>query len=177
VEGSAKPLASSISTDLAPTAAERTDDQAELIRHFDPVDLSLEQIETLQRLLSAAAASRRALEHSPECDPAVPYLPASEVRNLLETGVSEDDTGTYHRGGEAEIDWRNLDEPGLVHQAEIDAVIAAMKAEAAAAKPSAHPEPPRCGAMGRGTVSRSEMVEGPAPQRPNPPAERKAKQL
>lgn len=121
-----------LSEPLAPTPAEQTDDQAELIRHFDPVHLSLEQIETLQKLLATAAASRRALEHHPEFDPAIPYLPAGEVGNLLETGVSEDDTGTYHRGGEAEIDWRNLDPEGLAHQAEVDAVLAQMREEMAA---------------------------------------------
>jgi hypothetical protein len=135
VEGSAQPLASSLSTDLAPTPAEQADDQAELIRHFDPVHLSLEQIETLQQLLAKAAATRRALEHSPEYDPAIPYLPAHEVHDALETGVTEDETGTYHRGGEHEIEWRRLDAEGLAQQAEIDAVVASLKAEAAAPAP------------------------------------------
>jgi hypothetical protein len=132
VEGSAQPLASSLSTDLAPTPAEQADDQAELIRHFDPVHLSLEQIETLQQLLAQAAASRRALEHQPEYDPTIPYLHASEVADALETGVTEDDTGTYHRGGEGEIDWRRLDEAGLAQQAEIEATVAQMREEMAA---------------------------------------------
>jgi hypothetical protein len=108
-------------------ATQTSDDQAELIRHFDPVHLSLHQIETLQQLLAAAAASRRALDHSPEFDPAIPYLPAHEVGEALETGISDDDTGTYHRGGEHEIDWRRLDPEGLAQQAEIDAVLASMR--------------------------------------------------
>lgn len=124
-----------VSEPLAPTPAERTDDQANLIRHFDPVHLSLEQIESLQALLAEAASTRRALEHSPEYDPTIPYLRADEVHDALETGIAEDDTGTYHRGGESEIDWRNLDAEGLAKQAEIDAVIEQMKAEAATAPP------------------------------------------
>jgi hypothetical protein len=167
----------SISQPIAPTPAERTDDQANLIRHFDPVDLSLEQIAALQQLLSAAAASRRALEHSPEFDPAIPYLPASEVHGVIETGVSEDDTGTYHRGGEAEIDWRNLDEPGLVHQAEIDAVIAAMKAEAAAAKPSGAPRTSPLRSNGQGDRLAKRDGGGARSPTPKPTRRRKAKQL
>lgn len=129
-----------VSEPLAPTEAELSDDQAELIRHFDPVHLSLDQIETLQQLLSAAAASRRALEHSPEFDPAIPYLRADEVHQALELGGQEDDTGTYHRGGKGELDWRNLDDTGLAHQAEIDAVLASMREEMAAA-PDPEPKP------------------------------------
>lgn len=119
----------SVSEPLAPTFAEHTDDQAELIRHFDPVHLSLGQIEALQQLLSQAAASRRALDDQPEFDPAIPYLPADQVHHALEFGAQEDATGTYHRGGETEIDWRNLDEEGLAHQAEIDAAVASVRAE------------------------------------------------
>ncbi len=48
---------------------------------------------------------------------------------MLETGVSDDDTGAYHHGGEGEINWRNLDEAGLAHQAEIDAAVASVRAE------------------------------------------------
>ena len=121
-----------VSEPLAPTPAEQTDDQAELIRHFDPVHLSLEQIESLQQILAEAAAARRALEHHPEYDPHIPYPPAHQVHDALEPGVSEDDTGAYHRGSPREIDWRNLDAEGLAKQAEIDAAVASLKAEAAA---------------------------------------------
>ncbi|GLR47549.1 hypothetical protein [Sphingomonas astaxanthinifaciens] len=106
------------------TAAERQDDQAALIRHFDPVDLSLEQIEALQQLLSDAAAEHRHRAAHPETDPAIHYLPADDVTHALESGFTDDETGAYTAGGEAEIDWRRLDEAGLHDQAAIDEAVA-----------------------------------------------------
>ena len=158
-------LSLSVSQPLAPTPAERTDDQANLIRHFDPVNLSLEQIESLQQLLAQAAATRRALEHQPEYDPAIPYLRESEVHDALELGTEEDHTGTYHRGGEAEIDWRNLDPQGLAKQAEIDAVIESMKAEAAARDGGQQPR-----------LVRPERSRRTQDHTPKPTRSRKAKQ-
>ncbi|GAA4030458.1 hypothetical protein GCM10022281_07330 [Sphingomonas rosea] len=119
---------SKLAAPLAPTPAERADDQANLIRHFDPVALSLDQIEALQAVLAeAAAAHRDRLEH-PEHDPAIHYLPAREVNETLETGFSEDETGAYEKGGPDEIDWRRLDPEGLRQQAELDQILADLRA-------------------------------------------------
>jgi hypothetical protein len=73
------------------------DDQAALIRGFDPVELSLEQIETLQALLAEAAAAKRALRDDPAAAPDVSLVSAAEGLDQLESGVTEDETGTYYR--------------------------------------------------------------------------------
>ena len=123
----AKLVEGSISQPLAPTPAEQADDQAHLIRDFDPVSLSLPQIEALQQLLAEAAENRRALDEQPEFDPALSYLPAAEVHHALEPGARPDDTGGYYRA-EGEVDWRNLDAEGLEQQEKIDAAVAEVRA-------------------------------------------------
>ncbi|WP_338502373.1 hypothetical protein V6R86_04170 [Sphingomonas kaistensis] len=199
--GTAPQALPQVSEPLAPTEAElvpvgldgqatqTSDDQAALIRQFDPVHLSLEQIEALQQLLSDAAATRRALDQHPEFDPAIPYVPEGQVHHALELGGAEDPTGTYHRGGETEIDWRNLDEAGLAHQAEVDAVIAAMRQSTegksnggeadASARPRVAEGRPGCGASRQlrrhGIHSHDGPGEEPKPKPRNPTRQRKAR--
>jgi hypothetical protein len=115
-------------TPIHPTDCELTDDQANLIRHFDPVELSLPQIEALQALLAQAAEEHRARAAAPEWDESLPFIPAADAPHALEPPVTEDETGGYHRGGETEIDWRRLDAAGLAEQAPIDQAIAALNA-------------------------------------------------
>lgn len=123
-EGCAVPT--SITTPL-PTSAEQADDQAELIRGFDPVDLSLEQIETLQALLSEAAAAKRALTHHPAADPSVGFIPEADAHGVLEGLCEEDLTGAYHRP-EGEPRWDMLDPEGLEEVARIEEAVAEVKA-------------------------------------------------
>ncbi len=142
-EGCARPAQPlSATAPLRPTEAEHTDDQAHLIRHFDPVDLTLDQIEALQALLAEAATTRRALEHQPERDPQNAFLSVAEVPYLLETGITRDETGAYHQP-DGELPWRKLDPQGLEEQGEIDRVLETMREEMAAAKREAEMPKPR----------------------------------
>jgi hypothetical protein len=110
-----------------PTPAEQLDDQAALIRGFDPVELSLEQIETLQALLAEAAAAKRALRDDPAANPDVPLISAAEGLDHLESGVTEDETGTYYRA-EGEAAWDMLDPQGLEEVERIDEAVASVRA-------------------------------------------------
>lgn len=130
-------LPTSITTPL-PTSAEQADDQAELIRGFDPVDLSLEQIAALQQLLSQAAAAKRALAHHPAADPSIPYLPEADADGVLEGVCEEDVTGTYHRP-EGEPRWDMLDPEGLEEVARIEEAVASVRADQEAERAAAVP--------------------------------------
>lgn len=125
-------LSTSLTTP-APTEAEQADDQAALIRGFDPVELSLAQIEQLQALLADAAATKRALTEHPALDPAVTHLAPEEGNTLLESGAEEDATGAYHRP-DGEAPWTMLDPPGLKELAAIDEAVASVTASQAAAR-------------------------------------------
>lgn len=127
-----------------PTPAEQADDQAALIRGFDPVALSLDQIEQLQAVLSAAAATRRAALADPARDPAAATLTPDEGNRLLEWGVEEVETGVYHQPA-GEIPWDMLDPEGLAEQARIDEAVAAIKANAANAALGVDQEPTAAG--------------------------------
>ncbi|WP_114227685.1 MULTISPECIES: hypothetical protein [Sphingomonas] len=131
MEGVLSPVPLSLTTPL-PTEAEQADDQAALIRGFDPVELSLAQIESLEALLADAAAAKRALGQHPAADPDVPFVSEADGAHLLESGVEEAATGAYFQP-EHEADWTMLDEAGLKEVAAIDEAVAQVTAAREAA--------------------------------------------
>lgn len=97
----------------ARTRAEKDDMNAAIVEHFDPVDMSLEQIEAMQAMLKQAATRARAEEDGPpEHDPGPTFV---ELRSSdwKAAGELEDMVEVEHELEQFAPDedhWRDLDE-------------------------------------------------------------------
>jgi hypothetical protein len=120
------------------TRAEKDDDNAALIQSFDPVEMTLPEIEAMQAMLTQAAARHTAT--APAEDVGASFLSIGSKSNPYigeledELGPNDPDFIPYCEG---EPDWRELaDEPvdEVARQAEIDAAVASVLAAKADAK-------------------------------------------
>jgi hypothetical protein len=100
-------------THLALSPAELDDMNAALIEHFDPVNLSLPEIEAMQAMLTQAAARHRAeMEGPPEGDTQTDFFKLGEDKDFKAVGELEDIVGVEDELEEfdpEEDDWRGLD--------------------------------------------------------------------
>jgi hypothetical protein len=94
--------------------AEKDDMNAALIEHFDPVNLSLPEIEAIQAMLTQAAARHRAeTEGPPEGDTQTDFFKLGDNKDFKAVGDLEDviETGDELEPFDPEEDdWRGLDE-------------------------------------------------------------------
>jgi hypothetical protein len=101
-------------TQPALSPAELDDMNAALIEHFDPVNLSLPEIEAMQAMLTQAAARHRAeMEGPPEGDSQTDFFKLGEDKDFKAVGDLEDviETGDELEPFDPEEDdWRELDE-------------------------------------------------------------------
>ena len=120
------------------TRAEKDDDNAALIQNFNPVAMTLPEIEAMQAMLTQAAA--RYSDTTPADDPDAAFLSLGPKSNPYigdfedELGPNDPDFIPYR---EDEPDWRTLaDDPvdESAWQAEIDAAVASVLAAKANAK-------------------------------------------
>lgn len=95
--------------------AEKDDINAAIIENFDPVRLSLPEIEAMQRMLSEAAARHRAeMEGPADANPGPDFIQLSPGKDWAEYGdlegvfAEEDDLEPFLPEG-AEDDWRDMD--------------------------------------------------------------------
>lgn len=118
--------------------AEKDDDNAALIQNFNPVAMTLPEIEAMQAMLTQAAA--RYSDTTPADDPDAAFLSLGPKSNPYigdfedELGPNDPDFIPYR---EDEPDWRTLaDDPvdENARQAEIDAAVASVLAAKANAK-------------------------------------------
>jgi hypothetical protein len=127
------------------TRAEKDDDNAALIHSFNPVEMTLPEIEAMQAMLTQAAARHNTTAPAEDLDAVFlsigpnsdPYIGDLED----ELGPDDPDFLPYR---EDEPDWRTLaDEPvdNAARQAEIDAAVASVLAAKADAKPLQIPSP------------------------------------
>ncbi len=110
----ASPLGASV-TMPALSRAEQDDMNAAIIENFDPVRLSLPEIEAMQRMLIEAAARHRAEQDGPaDANPGPDFIQLSPGKDWAEYGdlegvfAQEDDLEPFLPEG-AEDDWRDLD--------------------------------------------------------------------
>lgn len=99
----------------AVSRAEKDDMNAAIIENFDPVRLSLPEIEAMQRMLAEAAARHRAEQDGPpDANPGPDFIQLREGKDWAEYGeleglfAEEDDLEPFLPEG-AEDDWRDLD--------------------------------------------------------------------
>ncbi len=132
-------------THAVATRAEKDDDNAALIQGFDPVEMTLPEIEAMQAMLTQAAA--RHIATAPADDLSASFLslgPNSDpyIGDLEdELGPDDPDFIPYREG---EPDWQSLaDEPvdKTARQAEIDAAVASVLAAKEKAKSIPAPSP------------------------------------
>lgn len=99
-------------TQPALSQAEKDDMNAALIEHFDPVNLSLPEIEAMQAMLTQAAARHRAeMDGPPEGDMQSEFFPLAssdfkavgELEDIIETGEELEEFDPE------EDDWRELE--------------------------------------------------------------------
>ncbi len=109
----ASPLGASV-TMPALSPAEQDDMNAAIIENFDPVRLTLPEIEAMQRMLTEAAARHRAEQAGPaDANPAPDFIQLSPNKDWAEMGelegvfAQEDDLEPFLPDG-AEDDWRDL---------------------------------------------------------------------
>jgi hypothetical protein len=95
--------------------AEKDDMNAAIIDNFDPVRLSLPEIEAMQRMLTEAAARHRTEMNGPaDANPGPDFIQLSANKDWAEYGelegvfAEEDDLEPFLPEG-AEDDWRDLD--------------------------------------------------------------------
>jgi hypothetical protein len=100
-------------TQPALSQAEKDDMNAALIEHFDPVQMTLPEIEAMQAMLAQAAARHRAeMEGPPEGDTQTDFFKLGEDKDFKAVGELEDIVGA---GDELEPfdpavdDWRSLE--------------------------------------------------------------------
>jgi hypothetical protein len=121
------------------TRAEKDDDNAALIQSFDPVEMTLPEIEAMQAMLTQAAARHTAT--APADDVGASFLSIGP-KSTPYIGELEDELGPndpdFIPYCEDEPDWRELaDEPvdEVARQAEIDAAVASVLAAKAKTTP------------------------------------------
>ena len=117
-----------------PPPAEKDDDNAALIQSFDPVEMTLPEIEAMQAMLAEAAARHNAT--APADDPNAAFLSLGPTSNPY-IGELEDEFGRddpdFVPYNDDEPDWQTLaDDP--VNEAARQAEIAAAVASVLAAK-------------------------------------------
>jgi hypothetical protein len=127
------------------TRAEKDDDNAALIQNFNPVEMTLPEIEAMQAMLAQAAARHEAT--APADDLGASFLSIGPSSNPY-IGELEDEFGPadpdFIPFREDEPDWQSLaDEPvdKTARQVEIDAAVASVLAAKADAKPPQIPSP------------------------------------
>ncbi len=127
------------------TRAEQDDDNAALIQNFNPVEMTLPEIEAMQAMLAQAAARHEAT--APADDFGASFLSIGPRSNPYigeledEFGPADSDFIPYR---EDEPDWRSLtSDPATdaARKAEIDAAVASVRAATADAKPPQIPSP------------------------------------
>jgi hypothetical protein len=100
-------------TQPALSQAEKDDMNAALIEHFDPVNLSLPEIEAMQAMLTQAAARHRAeMEGPPEGDTQTDFFKLGEGKDFKAVGELEDviETGEELEPFDPEEDdWQSLE--------------------------------------------------------------------
>jgi hypothetical protein len=149
--GEGQPLSSFGTSITQPrlTRAEKDDDNAALIHSFNPVEMTLPEIEAMQAMLTEAAARHNAT--APADDLGASFLSIGPKSNPYigeledELGPNDPDFIPYR---EDEPDWRELaDEPvdEVARQAEIDAAVASVLAAKAEAKTTSLPSGDRGG--------------------------------
>ena len=85
------------------TKAEKDDMNAALVEHFDPVDMTLEQIETMQADLARIAEAKRAEENGPpDGDTGADFVAVSEKKEWAAVGELTDMSGEEDELGEWE---------------------------------------------------------------------------
>ena len=101
-------------TTPALSPAEKDDMNAALIEHFDPVQMTLPEIEAMQAMLTQAAARHRAeMDGPPEADMQSEFFPLAssdfkavgDLEDVIETGEELEEFDPE------EDDWRGLSEP------------------------------------------------------------------
>ncbi len=99
-------------TQPALSSAEKDDMNAALIEHFDPVQMTLPEIEAMQAMLAQAAARHRAeMDGPPEADLQTEFFPLAssdfkavgELEDIVETGEELEEFDPE------EDDWRSLE--------------------------------------------------------------------
>jgi hypothetical protein len=111
--GNVTRMSSSI-TQPALSPAELDDMNAALIEHFDPVNLSLPEIEAMQAMLAQAAARHRAeIDGPPEDNTQTDFFTLGEDKDFKAVGELEDliETGEELEPFDPEEDdWRSLED-------------------------------------------------------------------
>lgn len=99
-------------THLALTRAEKDDMNAAMIEHFDPVAMTLPEIEAMQKMLAEAAARHRAEEDGPpdaNLGPAFVELRSSDWKEAGELEGLDEAKDELEEYDPEEDDWRGLD--------------------------------------------------------------------
>ena len=95
------------------TRAEKDDINAAMIEHFDPVQMTLPEIEAMQAMLTQAAARHRAeMDGPPEGDVETEFFRVGEDKDFKAVGELEDIVGVEDELEEfdpEEDDWRSLE--------------------------------------------------------------------
>ncbi len=126
-------------TQAVASRTEKDDDNAALIQGFDPVEMTLPEIEAMQAMLAQAAARHDSM--APVDDPDAAFLALGPQSNPYigeledELGPDDPDFIPYRND---EPDWRSLaDDPvdRTAQHAEIDAAVASVLAAKLAQKP------------------------------------------